>query len=153
MARIDIRSGLERDEFYANVNGEEVLIGTAVYDLNDAGLRMRVMDLADGMGARWQEFQEKAEAMPSETFEDAKEKTRLEVEYVEKTITDADAVFGKDFCAKALGANCRNILTLLEVLESIAAKYGAEANAQIDKFTKDAVNRAQRRHSNGNVNT
>lgn len=142
-----IRSGLERDEFYANVNGDEVLIGTAEYDLNDAGVRLRVLEFADGMEAHWQEFEKKIELMPNDTLDDKIAQTRLEVEFVEGIIADADAVFGADFCAKAIGPNCRNVLTLLEVLESIVTKYGAQPNMQIDRMVNATKNREQRRLS------
>lgn len=147
MEKRTIRSGLERDEFYANVNGDEVLIGTAEYDLNDAGVRLRVLEFADGMEAHWKEFEEKIELMPNDTLADKIAQTRLEVEFVEGIIADADAVFGADFCAKAIGPNCRNVLTLLEVLESIVTKYGAQPNMQIDRMVNATKNREQRRLS------
>lgn len=142
MARIDIQGGLERDEFYDR-NGN--LVGVAEYDLNDSGVRLRVLEFADSMETRWQELTAAVEAMPNETLADKMAQTRLEVEFVERLNADADEVFGQDFCAKAIGANCRNILTLLEVLEGIVTKYGAQPNMQMDKLVNATKNREQRR--------
>lgn len=145
MDKRTIRSGLERDEFYADVNGDEVLIGTAEYDLNDAAVRLRVLEFADSMEPRWQELQAKIDARANETLADKIAQTRAEVDFVEGMITDADNVFGEGFCAKAIGPHCRNILTLLEVLESIVTKYGAQPNMQIDRMVNATKNREQRR--------
>lgn len=137
MARIDIQGGLERDEFY-DKNGN--LLGVAEYDLNDAVVRLRVLELVDSIEPRWKKFFEKTEPMESVT-----ERTRCEVQFVEDLISSVDDAFGVDFCAKALGPRCRNIITLLEVLEGIAVKYGAQPNIQIDRMVNATKNREQRR--------
>lgn len=78
-------------------------------------------------------------------FKGGLEKTRLEVSFVDQLIADADGVFGVDFCAKAIGPNCRNYFTLMEVLLGIVEKYGARPNIQMDKLVNATKNREQKR--------
>lgn len=152
MAVIKIQGGLERDDF-EDASGN--VIGVAEYDLNDSGVRLRVLEFADGIEARLDKFILQIESIPNETFEHFKMQSRAEVEFVEKLIVDIDDIFGLGFCAKAVGANCRNYLTLLEVLEGIITKYGAHPNMQMDRFVNGNKNREQKRiqkHGTGQGN-
>lgn len=142
MSRIDIQGGLERDEFY-DKNGN--LIGVAEYDLNDSSVRLKVLQFANTMQSNWQEFLDKSNTLPSETLDDIIVKTAMEVDFVNGLKEDADEVFGEDFCQKALGKACNNVLTLLEVLNGIVSKYGSQPNLQIERLVNGNKNREQRR--------
>lgn len=143
MARIDIQGGLERDEFY-DKNGNK--LGIAEYDLNDSSVRLKVLELIDNLELGWKDLMDKIESITGDTLSDTIAKTRLEVEFTEKLKADTDNIFGADFCANAIGANCNNILTLFEVIIGIGTKYGAEPNVQMDRLVKSTKNREQKRH-------
>lgn len=142
MGRIDIQGGLERDEFY-DKNG--TLLGVAEYDLNDSSVRLRVLEFTESMENSWKQFQDTVNEKPAKTLEDAKVKTKLEIEFVTKLREEADAVFGEGFCKGAIGAGSNNVLTILEMLTGIVTKYKDEPNAQIDRLVNVNKNREQRR--------
>lgn len=184
MARINIQGGLERDEFY---DRNDALIGVAEYDLNDAGVRLRVLEFANSMEARWDKLKADMDAVLGDSGTDkidrleaeqarleaayqkddsaenlsaleaveneigamnlkgGLEKTRIELAFADQIVADADAIFGENFCAKAIGVNCRNYFTLMEVLLGIVGKYGAKPNIQMDALVKSTKNREQRR--------
>jgi len=142
MNRAEIHGGLQRDEF---VDQHGNVLGTAEYDLGDSAVRLRVIEFVEQMEARFKEFSEKVETMPNETLADFKAQAQLEVEFVGVLISGADAVFGEGFCEGAVGKGCRNVLTLMEMLNSIASNFGAQANVQLDRIVNGTRNREQRR--------
>lgn len=127
--------------------GNEVKIGTAVYDLGDFKVRAELVKMIPLVEEIFNDIEKQVEPYNKDESEDkygipnkAVPILELNLTGVEKMIDVMDNVMGKGFCDRASG-NSRNPLLIWEILGVVSEAYGITAQKEMERYT----NRAQRR--------
>lgn len=144
MGRIEIESGLTKDEVY-NQYGDK--IGIAVYDLDDPQVRLAIVAMSDAVDALMTECNANADALAkdkSDTMQTAKALSELHLYMVDQMIGMVDGALGSGFSARAIGADNKNPYDLWAVVQAVGESYGVKAKAKMDKGVNRAVRRAQK---------